>query len=214
MSVRIFGLFALVAMVFGLSIPVHGYAPLTGFFNAGAKYREWYQETVWLSDTRTEELRFLGRIDHEPGVHIPVNEKYPYPDKAFVLTQKIWNDTVTEIEAGDPDWFDAEVVRQRAVMEGFPPAMDVLAWMYEHGRALDQNFREAFLWYMRAERAGIDRLRGNQYKIFTRNMTKREQQYAQIQLADEMPEEIGNGKLPGWDRINLQILAENNDGSR
>ena len=141
-----------------LSFPVNGYFQAHSFFNPSNKYREWFHNTVWLQDTRAEEAARGG-----PGAaarnHIAV--KYPYPDKKLVMTAKLWRESSQSIEYGKPDWFDVEVVRQRAEMEEHPPAMDFLAWMYEEGRGLEQDFKKAFMWYERAKLAGKEDLRGS-----------------------------------------------------
>jgi len=133
-------------------------------------------------------------------------EKYPYPDKAFVLTPEIWERTVKKIESGNPDWFDAEIVRQRAEIEGHEVSMELLAWMYERGRGVKQDFRQAFLWYSRAEIAGVKRIRGDLKKIFNESMTKKQRQSARRTLRDEF-EKAQTKRDPGWERIRTQILA-------
>jgi len=203
------GLAAVVMLVaiFAVSLPVQGLAPLSGFFfNSAEKYHLWFQSTSRLHETRLEE-KLSGNMAPVPGLYRTTSVKYPYPDKHFVMTEKIWNQTLDAIESGNPDWFDAEVVRQRAVLEGFPEAMNVLAWMYEHGRATRQNFREAFLWYVRAERAGVKKPRGKKFTIFTRDLTSLQKRTATSQLADELKVDESEF-VPGWESINLQILAE------
>lgn len=202
----VIALAVLLVTVSAVSLPVQGLAPLSGLFNVSEKYRLWFQSTARLHETRLEEAR-SGNTAPVPGLYRLTSVKYPYPDKQFVMTEKIWNDALNNIQFGNPDWFDAEVVRQRAVLEGFPDAMNVLAWMYENGRATEQNFREAFLWYVRAERAGETKPRGNKFTIFTRQLSPLQQRTATSQLADELKvDEID--VLPGWESINLQILAE------
>lgn len=105
-------------------------------------------------------VQVTGRTEED------LQKKYPYPDKAFVLTPEIWERTVKKIETGNPDWFDAEIVRQRAELEGNVVSMELLGWMYERGRGVKQDFRKAFLWYSRAEIGGAKEVRGNTYKNF------------------------------------------------
>ncbi len=201
---RLFGWSGAVAVVLALSLPVHSLASLRGFYSVGEKYREWFQTTVWLPDTRREEAK-LGRISVLPGLNLPVSEKYPYPDKEFVMTEAVWKDAVGQIKAGDADWFDAEVVRQRAVIEGYPPAMDMLAWMYEHGRAVERNPSKAVQWYQRAEWAGVNIPSGNKYNIFTRQLNPEEQRVVRRNIADDRKDgEADRGFFAG---LNLQVFA-------
>ena len=95
---------------------------LLGFFNASNKYREWFQET---------RLRKTP-----PGVRLAssassIAKKYPYPDKDFVMTEAFWKKSSNAIAGGKSDWFDTEIIRQRAEVEKYPPAMDFVGWMYK-----------------------------------------------------------------------------------
>ncbi len=97
-----------------LSFPVNGYFQAHSFFNPTNKYREWFKETPWLPDTRVEEAKRGGfRLASANDIAV----KYPYPDKKLVMTGKLWRESSHSIEFGKPDWFDAEVVRQRAEVE-------------------------------------------------------------------------------------------------
>ena len=138
-----------------------------------------------------------------------LTSKAPDPDKKLVMTGKLWRESSQSIEFGRPDWFDVEVVRQRAEMEGFPPAMDFLAWMYEKGRGLERDYKRAFMWYERAKLAGKENLRGSSAKIFTR-LSEREQFFAQVQLAEDIQRLKPDTQvtLEGFERIKLHVLKQ------
>jgi hypothetical protein len=189
-----------------VSFPVQSYFQAHGFFNPSNKYREWFHETVWLQDTRIQEAA-QGNIRLAAANDIAV--KYPYPDKKLVMTEKLWRNSSRTIETGKPDWFDTEVVRQRAEVEGHPPAMDFLAWMYQEGRGLKQDHKKAFMWYERAKLAGRADLRGNSAKIFNR-LNEREQYFAQVQLAEDIQRMKPNAQvtLDGFERIKLHVMKQ------
>lgn len=198
-------LLVFVAVIMGQSLPVQGLAPMQGLFSPSEMYRQWFQTTAWLGDTRREEAR-LGRIDPNSPMHLPTSVKYPYPDKQFVMTEEHWLNAVAAIEAGREEWFDIEVVRQRAAMEGHAPAMDFLAWMYEHGHALKRNPGKAVLWYARAELAGVEKPRGNKFAIFNRELAHKDQRIIKRQIDDEAEEK--KGKSPNFfEGITQQIFA-------
>lgn len=153
--------------------PGYGFFQAHGFFNANDKYREWFQETTWPGEAPGA----------PPAATVAV--RFPYPDKEFVMTERVWRKSAREVLFGRPDWYDSEVVRQRAEVEEYAPAMDLLAWMYEHGRGLGQDHRKAFTWYERAKLAGKTELRGDSTRIFDR-LSVPEQVFAEIQLADDI----------------------------
>ena len=135
--------------------------------------------------------------------------KYPYPDKAFVMTEKIWLKSANEAIHGKPDWYDVEVVRQRAEVEEYAPAMDLLAWMYQEGRGLRQDLRKSYNMYERAKLAGKPKISGNTAKIFDR-LTQPEQLVAQIQLLDDI-KRIKPDAAPairGIDQVNLYVMKQ------
>ena len=125
------------------------------------------------------------------------------------MTGKLWRESSQSIEFGKPDWFDAEVVRQRAEVEEYPPAMDFLAWMYEEGRGLNKNLKKAFMWYERAKLAGQVNLRGSSAKIFTR-LSERERFFAQLQLSEDITRIKPGAKVTfeGFERVNLHVLKQ------
>lgn len=191
----------------GIALPVQGFFQAYGFFNPSNKYREWFHETVWLQDLDTEEaFRLLRRRPIRTSVAV----KYPYPDKDFVMTEAHWLKSINAVEFGSSDWFDAEIVRQRAEVEEFPPAMDFLAWMYEEGRGLNRDLRKAFQWYERAKLSGQVNLRGSSAKIFLR--LKRNQKFlARLQLADDIQRMKNKGLVPVVDEfeaVKLHVLEE------
>lgn len=138
--------------------------------------------------------------------------KYPYPDKEFVMTGDLWRKSLKSVRFGNPDWYDVEIVRQRAEMEGYVPAMDLLAWMYEKGRGLKKDLRKAFTWYERAKLAGRSKLSGDPVRIFNR-LRPAEKFQARLQLAEDIerlkPEAKVNleaFELEGYKRIKLYVL--------
>ena len=75
----------LVALLGVVAFPVQGDFHAYGFFNPSNKYREWFREIVWLQDTRIQEAKRSGtRLASAKDIAV----KYPYPDKAFVMTEK------------------------------------------------------------------------------------------------------------------------------
>ena len=196
----------------GIAWPVHGYFLSYGLFNPSNKYRDWFHETVWVQDLGTlEAARVLRRMPIRTSIAV----RFPYPERDFVMTEKQWRKAYNAIESGKSDWYDSEIVRQRAEMEEHGPAMDFLAWMYEQGRGLDQNFRKAFKWYERAKLSGQVNLRGSPAKIFQR-LKKRDKFLAQLQLSDDIERLEAEDKsgikanlgIEGFESIKLHVLKE------
>ncbi|MBI1985919.1 MAG: SEL1-like repeat protein [Rhodospirillales bacterium] len=194
------------AVASGVAWPVQGYFQAHSFFHASEKYREWFQNTVWLENTRAAETRMgIRRADIATATGI----KYPYKEQKFVMTEAKWHDSSTAVEKGDADWYDIEIVRQRAEMDEHPPAMDFLAWMYENGHGVDRDFRKAFMWYERAKLAGEPKIRGTPAKIFTR-LSPQEKFMAQVQLAEdiERAKKSPKGRYQGFDTVKLRVLEQ------
>ena len=147
----------LVTLMGIVAFPVQSFFHAYGFFNPSNKYRNWFNKTVWLQDTRVQE-----------ATRNSIAVKYPYPDKAFIMTEKRWLKAANEALKGNPDWYDVEVIRQRAEVEEYAPAMDLLGWMYQEGRGLNKDLRQAYNMYERAKLAGKSKIRGNTAKIFSR----------------------------------------------
>lgn len=191
----------------GIALPVQGFFQAHSFFNPSNKYREWFHETVWLQDLDSEEAyRLLRRRPIRTSVAV----KYPYPDKDFVMTEAQWLKSINAVEFGNSDWFDAEIVRQRAEVEKFPPAMDFLAWMYEEGRGLNQDLRKAFMWYERAKLSGQANMRGSSAKIFLR-LRSNQKFLAKLQLADDIKRMKDDGQVPvvdAFEAVRLHVLEE------
>ena len=139
----------------------------------------------------------------------PTAEKYPYPDKPFVMTNKRWLKSANETTHGNPDWFDVEVVRQRALVEKYAPAMELLGWMYQEGRGLNKDLRKAYNMYERAKLAGETKVRGDTEKIYDR-LTQSEQLVANILLQEDIqrikPDAgIAHKRLK---RVNFQVMEQ------
>ena len=187
------------AVLFSLfALPVYGYfqwlQDRPGMESAGNPYENQFENPF------------------EPPAPVSLAVKYPYPDKEFVMTGNLWRKSLKSVQSGNPDWYDVEIVRQRAEMEDYVPAMDLLAWMYEKGRGLKMDLRKAFTWYERAKMAGRSKLSGDPVRIFKR-LRLAEKFQAQLQLAEDIerlkPEAKVNleaFELEGYKRIKLHVL--------
>ena len=193
----------LAAFLGAIALPVYGNFQLYGFFNASNKYREWFQETrLWKT---------------QPGIRLVSSasstaEMYPYPDKAFVMTERRWLKSAKESLQGNPDWYDVEVVRQRAEVEEYAPAMDLLGWMYQEGRGLKKDMRKAYTMYERAKLAGKPKVRGNTAKIFDR-LNPLQQLVAKSQLLEDT-KRIKPDAAPvkkGSDQVRLRVFKQQRD---
>lgn len=164
----------LAALLAVIGFPVQSYFLSYGFFNPSNKYREWFHETQWAQDARVRK-----------AAPVPIAVQYPYPDKPFVMTEKRWLKAANEALYGRPDWYDVEVVRQRAEVEEYPPAMDLLGWMYQEGRGLNKDLRKAYTMFERAKLVGKPKVVRNTAKIFNR-LTQPDQRIAKIQLLEDI----------------------------
>ncbi len=135
-------------------------------------------------------------------------DKYPYPEKDFVMSEKMWRKSLKAITSGSPGWYDVEIVRQRAEIEEYAPAMDILAWMYEQGRGLKRDLRRAFTWYERAKLAGHTELNGDPVKIFKR-LKPRDKYLARLQLSEDIQRMKPDARnhLKGFESIKLHVLG-------
>ncbi len=204
---------SVLAVTFAVAaVPVYGQFQPQGFFNPSNKYRQWFDQT----SSRGALLK-VSDVRHASAASAAA--KYPYPDTDFVMTEEFWKKSSNAIAGGESDWFDTEIVRQRAEVEKYAPAMDFLAWMYQEGRGLNRDYRKAFMWYERAKLAGFENSRGSSTKIFNR-LSQSERATAELQLAEDIEqfEAIAASKkgLPGYssrdfNRIKLHILRQQND---
>ena len=205
---------SVLAVTFAVTaVPVYGQFQLQGFFNPSNKYRVWFDET---SSRRA--LLKVSEIRQASAVSPAV--KYPYPEKEFVMTEAFWRNSLKAIAGGESDWFDTEIVRHRAEVEKYAPAMDFLGWMYQEGLGLKKDYRKAFMWYERAKLAGMENLRGSSTKIFNR-LSESDRAFAESQLADDI-KRLRSEALKGvqgqtgyssrdFERIKLHILRQQND---
>lgn len=204
---RLIVITVLAAFLGAAALPVHGYFQVQGFYNASNKYREWFQETRLLPDARPRKSRQEIRL-----VSAATSVRYPYPDKAFVMTERRWLKSAKESLQGNPDWYDVEVVRQRAEVEEYAPAMDLLGWMYQEGRGLKKDMRKAYTMYERAKLAGKPKVRGNTAKIFDR-LNPLQQLVAKIQLLEDT-KRIKPDAAPvkkGSDQVRLRVFKQQRD---
>ncbi len=193
----------LAAFLGAIAFPVHGYFQVHSFFNASSKYDEWFQ--VKPSQKTQRGIRLASSAASTAA-------RYPYPDKAFVMTEKRWLKSANESLYGKPDWYDVEVVRQRAEVEEYAPAMDLLGWMYQEGRGLKKDMRRAYTMYERAKLAGKPKVRGNTAKIFDR-LSPPEQLVAKIQLMEDI-KRIKPNAAPakkGFDQVRLRVFKQRRD---
>jgi hypothetical protein len=132
----------------------------------------------------------------------------PYPEKDFVMSEKMWRKSLQAVTSGSPGWYDVEIVRQRAEIEEYAPAMDILAWMYEQGRGLKRDLRRAFTWYERAKLAGHTELNGDPVKIFKR-LKPRDKYLARLQLSEDIQRMKPDARnhLKGFESIKLHVLG-------
>ena len=204
---------SVLAVIFAvIAVPVYGNFQLHGFFSPSNKYRAWFDETA-------ARRALLNAPGFRRASAASTAAKYPYPDKDFVMTEAFWNKSSDAIEGGKSDWFDTEIIRQRAEVEKYPPAMDFLGWMYEEGRGVNRDYRKAFMWYERAKLAGMENLRGSSTKIF-RRLRQSERDAMELQLAEDVEQfkslAARRKGQPGYssqdfERIKLHILMQQND---
>lgn len=196
----------------GVSWPVQGYFQAHSFFSPSNKYREWFKKTPWFKDIKSDvDIRRTRGLTAPDGIAV----KYPYPDKKLVITKNLWRESYNAVEAGTSKWYDVEIVRQRADVEEYPPAMDFLAWMYEEGRGLERDYKKAFMWYERAKLKGKVNLRGSSAKIFTR-LNRRQKLLAQVQLAEDISRIKPDAKvdldgLQSFELVRLHVLEQQRD---
>ncbi len=205
---------SVLAVIFAvIAVPVYGNFQLHGFFSPSNKYRAWFDETA-------ARRALLNAPGFRRASAVSTAVKYPYPDKDFVMTEAFWKKSSNAIADGKSDWFDTEIVRQRAEVEKYAPAMDLLGWMYQEGRGLNRDYRKAFMWYERAKLAGMENLRGSSTKIFNR-LSESDRAFAESQLADDI-KRLRSEALKGvqgqtgyssrdFERIKLHILRQQND---
>ena len=143
--------------------PVQSLIKLSPFFSPSEKYQQWYHETTWLQDARAQKRAGWFR---SKSLATSTAVRYPYPEKKFEMTKSHWTNSTKSIIDGGSDWYDSEIVRQRAEVEEHPPAMEFLAWMYQEGQGLDKDLRKAFMWYERAKMAGVEDLTAPSAKIW------------------------------------------------
>ena len=193
-------------LVGGLAFPVQGYFQSRLFFSPSAKYLEWFHIPL-AYDYRVVRQAQSGLT--VPISAAPVGVKYPYPNKKFRMTDNMWRNSSQAVEQGQSDWYDIEIVRQRAEVEEHGPAMDFLAWMYEKGHGLQVDPRKAFMWYERAKLAGEADLRGTPAKIFQR-LSPQEKYLARLQLSEDIERQKTKpkGGYQNYDSVKLHVLEQ------
>ena len=190
-----------------VALPVHGYFTSHSFFNPEVKYREWFHETRWPGETRAPRRAAAGMAAKAAAV--TAAQRYVFSEETFVMTETLYRKSKRNVEVGASNWFDTEVVRQRAEIEEHPPAMDFLAWMYEHGQGINRDQRKAYMWYERAKLAGETALRGVSERIFER-MAPPDQNLAQVQLAEDVKRMNPDEAVGPVDfkQINLRVFRQ------
>ena len=193
------------AFVAVVAPPVQGYFQSYLLFSPSQKYGEWFHASLTQNYFAQREQSGLKM----PAEQVPVDEKYPYPEQKFQMTEGAWRDSTLAVESGKQNWYDVEVVRQRAEVDEYAPAMDFLAWMYEKGRGLQQDQRKAFMWYERAKLAGEDQLRGEPTKIYQR-LSVQEKYLAQLQLSEDIErlKTQPRSTYQAYDSVRLHVLEQ------
>ncbi len=182
----------------GIALPAHGDSHSRGFYDPSSKYREWFKETKRYRGLSAKEIARASRktrSSFKASSKAPTSVTYPYPDKKFVMTEALWKKSAAAIVSGQSEWRDVEIIRQGAEVGANPPAMDLLAWMYQEGMGLNQDYRKAYMWYERAKLAGVKKSRGSSAKIYDR-MSERDKYFADLQLAEDV-DKIRSGGGPG-----------------
>lgn len=195
----------------GTALPVHAYFQSHGFFMATEKYREWFQSSVWLENTRAAERR---RGIAKPGLATSMADKYPYPEEKLVVTNAMYEDASSAVENGSVDWSDIEIVRHRAETEGDAPAMDFLGWMYEKGMGVERDYRKAFMWYERAKLGGQTKSRGTTPIMIFQRLPPRGKYLAKLQLSEDI-ERAKSRPTSGrktFETVNLRVLEQQRAG--
>tara|TARA_B100000315_G_C14367022_1_gene491147 strand:+ start:358 stop:816 length:459 start_codon:yes stop_codon:yes gene_type:complete len=134
------------------------------------------------------------------------------------MTDVHWTKSTKAIIDGRSDWYDSEIVRQRAEVEEHPPAMHLLAWMYQEGRGLDQDSRKAFMWYERAKLAGVEDLGTPSAKAYNR-LNLRGKYLAELQLVEDIEQvkagvrkgNFGKGGYKKYKTVNLGVMKQQRD---
>ena len=202
----------LAVFLVGLSWPVQGYFQAHSFFSPSTKYRDWFKETPRFREIKSDiDIRRTRGLSAPDGIAV----KYPYPDGKLVMTENLWRKSSGAVETGKSKWHHVEVVRHRAEVEEYPPAMDFLAWMYENGRGLERDRKKAFMWYERAKLKGKKELRGSSAKIFDR-LSNRNKLLAQVQLAEDIQRikpdaKVGLDGLQSFEMVKLHVLEQQRD---
>jgi TPR repeat protein len=184
---------------------VEGYFQSYIMFSPSQKYGEWFHAPLTHSYFAQRAQSGL----QAPTTGVPEAEKYPYPEKSFELTEDAWRDSTGAVEGGKPNWYDVEIVRQRAEVEEYAPAMDFLAWMYEKGQGLQQDQRKAFMWYERAKLMGEEQLRGDPARIYQR-LSPQDKYFAQLQLSEDIERLKSQPKstYQAYDSVKLHVLEQ------
>lgn len=206
----------------GIALPAHGDSHSRGFYDPSSKYREWFKETKRYQGLSAEEIarasrktRSSSKAPSKASSKAPTSVTYPYPEKKFVMTETLWKKSAAAIVSGQFEWHDTEIIRQGAEAGANPPAMDLLAWMYQEGRGLNQDYRKAYMWYERAKLAGVKKSRGSSVKIYDR-MSERDKYFADLQLAEDVdkvrsgggPGSIGKAGTGDIQRIKTHVLGD------
>ena len=205
----------MVVLLGGVALPVYGNIRLSTFFSPSEKYRQWFHETTWLQDARAQNRAGWFR---SKSLATSTAIRYPYPDKKFVMTDDHWTNSTKAIRDGQSDWYDSKIIRQRAEVEEHPPAMKFLAWMYQEGCGLDQDFRKAFMWYERAKLAGVQDLSALSAKSYNR-LSQRDKYFAELQLVEDVEQvksgarkgQIEKGGYKQFKTVNLGVMKEQRD---
>ena len=95
------GVSLLAVFLAGGSWPVQGYFQAHSFFSPSNKYRDWFKETPWFREIKSDiDIRRTRGLTAPDGIAV----KYPYPDKKLVMTENLWRKSTNAVVAGKSKW--------------------------------------------------------------------------------------------------------------
>ena len=97
------GVSLLAVFLAGVSWPVQGYFQAHSFFSPSNKYRDWFKETPWFREIKSDvDIRRTRGLTAPDGNAV----KYSYPDKKMVMTENLWRKSTNAVVAGKSKWYD------------------------------------------------------------------------------------------------------------
>jgi hypothetical protein len=97
------GVSLLAVFLAGVSWPVQGYFQAHSFFSPSNKYRDWFKETPWFREIKSDiDIRRTRRLTAPDGIAV----KYPDPDKKLVMTENLCRKSTNAVVVGKSKWYD------------------------------------------------------------------------------------------------------------